>query len=300
MKWKGVSLIPPVKMAYRRKGQVEINPFMLEAFKPHPAVTWRQALLWGQSHKDVTFDYQVQCHELLIDGSRVTSDIPSEITSQYLEFKDVRGKVLVAGLGIGLCVHLMARMKKVESIVVVEKNRDVIDLVIDYLPKGVRVVHDDIFNYLGKGRGEFDSVYLDIWTGTGEATWVEDVVPLRRLIYRKYGRKRVRAWGETEMKTQVAEGCYRSYQNNLREHVWLPNSVFLDAYWRRFNKLWSLSLRDQMAKYYLRMMVNRVGDRTWNSTFRWDEVREEMKEKRKQGKIKLPEVTMYEGKKLPI
>lgn len=74
------------------------------------------------------------------------------------------GDVLVAGLGLGLIVHTLNANSAVKKIVVVEQERDVIDLVLPHLPKEkLEVVHGDFWKY----DGAADGVFYDLFVGDG-------------------------------------------------------------------------------------------------------------------------------------
>lgn len=89
----------------------------------------------------------------------------------YLRFYHMaKGRVLIAGLGLGLDLLSAECNNNVGSITVVEKERDVIDLVWPYLVHNkTSVVHDDIFNYLLYTDSIFDTIYLDIFPGGCES-----------------------------------------------------------------------------------------------------------------------------------
>lgn len=92
------------------------------------------------------------------------------------------GSVLVAGLGLGLMLHHMARRDDLTEIVVVEVNQRVIDLVRPTLPEDQRVtiVCDDFYDYLTRTYGSVfqpiftkvhpNSVLWDLAVGTDEET----------------------------------------------------------------------------------------------------------------------------------
>lgn len=78
-----------------------------------------------------------------------------------------RGHVLCAGLGLGLIVHTLHANPKVERITVVEREKDVIDLVAPLLPQNKLVVqHGNFWDYSGR---EPDGVFYDLFVGDGKA-----------------------------------------------------------------------------------------------------------------------------------
>ena len=93
------------------------------------------------------------------------SDAPFEKrTNSYVIYRS-NGKVLVAGLGIGLILFPMNDKPEVKEITVIEKSKDVIDLVWPFikekLPK-VKVINADIFEW-SRPKAKWDIIYFDIW-----------------------------------------------------------------------------------------------------------------------------------------
>ena len=80
--------------------------------------------------------------------------------------KHSHGKVLVAGLGLGLLAHALVLNPKVESIDIFEINQDVIDLVIPLIPNDskVRIYKKDIFDYEWASIN-YDTIIIDTWAG---------------------------------------------------------------------------------------------------------------------------------------
>ena len=95
----------------------------------------------------------------------VMSDTPSEMWD-HKDFVDkANGRVLLAGLGIGMVLEALARKEEVTRIRVVENNQDVIDLVwahyADKYGDKIELWNGSIFDYPG---GEtWDCAWFDIW-----------------------------------------------------------------------------------------------------------------------------------------
>ncbi len=82
------------------------------------------------------------------------------------------GNVLVAGLGLGLIVHHLAKRKDITEIIVVEKNRDVIGLIKPCLSfdKRIKIIHGNYYKWIEKfaeKRKHFDNIIVDLWVGKG-------------------------------------------------------------------------------------------------------------------------------------
>lgn len=93
--------------------------------------------------------------------------------AEYLDHAEVleraHGRVLVNGLGLGCVVKAMLAKPEVESVEVVELNRDVIELIGPfYADPRVKVIHADAFMQAGYGWAAGDSwdvVWTDILAG---------------------------------------------------------------------------------------------------------------------------------------
>jgi hypothetical protein len=118
---------------------------------------------------------------LLVDGEIMMTDTSMEQATNSPFIQVAKGHVLVAGLGLGMVAWpLLSKQPALSSLVVVEKNLDVIRLVEPHLPRDSRLViaQADIFTWSPR-RWEpcwprFDTVYFDIWpdickTNTAEA-----------------------------------------------------------------------------------------------------------------------------------
>jgi hypothetical protein len=81
------------------------------------------------------------------------------------------GSVLVAGLGLGLVVHYLVRNPAIGEIVVVEIEKDVIELVEPLLPNDQRISvrHGDFYRFMETDRMHRDAVIWDlaVWGGDG-------------------------------------------------------------------------------------------------------------------------------------
>jgi hypothetical protein len=77
------------------------------------------------------------------------------------------GRILVAGLGLGLMLHHMATEPRFTEIVVIERNPDVIELIRPTLPPDphVVIVHDDFYRYIRDAVRPYDGVLWDLAVG---------------------------------------------------------------------------------------------------------------------------------------
>lgn len=115
----------------------------------------------------------------------VMSDTPMEKETNRDFVRNAHGNVLIGGLGIGLIVLAIQDKEDVKQITVVEKNREVIELVGKQLPlnQKVNIVNDDVFEY--KPLLKYNTIYMDIWNYINEDVYNKQMKPLINR-YRRY------------------------------------------------------------------------------------------------------------------
>jgi hypothetical protein len=113
-------------------------------------------------------------------------DDPPHWWSMQNYAKNSSGKVLVAGLGLGLVTGELLNNVDVNSITVIERNKDVISLISPLLPKAVdvdfEIKNEDFYEFINETDEKFDRIIVDLWvTGSAEETrrvFEEEVRPL--------------------------------------------------------------------------------------------------------------------------
>lgn len=118
-------------------------------------------------------------------GEVVMSDTSMEKRTNANFVRNAHGKVLIGGLGIGLILLAIQDKEEVEQITVVEKNKEVIELVGKQLPLNskVSIVNDDVFTY--KPLFKYNTIYMDIWNYINKDVYKEEMKPLISR-YRRY------------------------------------------------------------------------------------------------------------------
>lgn len=107
--------------------------------------------------------------KLIINGKLMMSDTAMERITNIDFIDNAKGRVLIAGLGVGLILQAILDKENVSEVVVVEKYQDVIDLVASRFnhPK-LKIVCADIFEYELPKTEKFDTIYFDIWADINE------------------------------------------------------------------------------------------------------------------------------------
>ncbi len=207
-----------VRLPARKRGTARIVHRNEDELAKLPLCTMRNRIFGQNRASHAVFADPTTWHELYIDDLLAMTDLPVEMAQHRECFDRLRpaGRMLVGGLGIGAAVVLLAReYPAVESVVVVEKNQDVVDLVHPHLFQQIRntklganlvVVTQDLFGYLwsSRDREKFDCAFYDIWSSDGEGTFHEMVLPLRRASSRVgLADHRIECWNEDIMRGQL-------------------------------------------------------------------------------------------------
>lgn len=111
---------------------------------------------------------------VLKEGDKVwMSPAISEMESMKEGIAKGHGKCLAMGLGIGFLPYLWLLKDEVESVTVVEINKEVIDLFERYIRpqfkinKKLEIIHGNAFDYYNENfPNQFDYVYVDFWEST--------------------------------------------------------------------------------------------------------------------------------------
>lgn len=115
----------------------------------------------------------------------VMSNTKSEIWDHRHFVRTAKGNILINGLGLGCVIEDLLKKDEIKSITVIEKYKDVIDLVFPHIKDSrVKVINECAFEYKPKKEDKFDCVWHDIWDYI-----TSDNLPEMEKLHRKYGRK---------------------------------------------------------------------------------------------------------------
>lgn len=101
--------------------------------------------------------------DLLINKELFMNITPMEIQAHINPIKWAQGNILIGGLGMGYFFNMVKDKPGIESILVVEKNQEIIDWYLSNFsikPK-TRIICEDVLKF--KSDRIFDFVYVDIW-----------------------------------------------------------------------------------------------------------------------------------------
>lgn len=119
---------------------------------------------------------------LIVNGDLMMSDTGMERYTNKLFINKAKGRILIAGLGIGMLLENILDIPEVVEVVVIEKYQDVIDLVAPaFTSPKLKIICADIFDYKMPKEEKFDCIYFDIWPYIS----CDNLVEMRKL-HRKY------------------------------------------------------------------------------------------------------------------
>ena len=123
---------------------------------------------------------------LSINGTVMMTDTPMERYTNVGVVSEAHGHVLIAGLGLGMILWPILAKSDVTEVTVIEKNPDVVDLVLPYVPDDLRlgVLEGDIYTWDPVKGVKFDTIYFDIWADISE-----DNLSEMATLHRRFGRR---------------------------------------------------------------------------------------------------------------
>lgn len=121
----------------------------------------------------------------------VMSNTPAEIRDHYIFIRDAKGHILINGLGLGVCIfrilekEFLAKENYIKSITVIEKAKEVIQLVSPFIKDDrVLIYNADAFEWKPPKNIHYDFVWHDIWNDI----CTDNLFEMHKL-HRKYGKK---------------------------------------------------------------------------------------------------------------
>jgi hypothetical protein len=120
------------------------------------------------------------------NGHVVMSNTRSEINDHRHFIRLAKGSILINGLGLGVCLKAILEKPEVESVTVIEKSEDVINLVAPTFidDKRVTIIHADALEWKPPKSVRYDCVWHDIW----DNICLDNLLTMGTL-HRKYGRR---------------------------------------------------------------------------------------------------------------
>lgn len=186
-------MIPQVTIPEGTQGPWRIERFTVE---PNSFENFRLAMS-GRSVRPGTYTALKHANRGI-----VMSDTAAEMRDHYQFVRRAEGRVLINGLGLGMCLGAVLAKPAVEHVTVVEIDSDVIALVAPHYtcdPR-VEIVNASAFDYAPPKTARYGAVWHDIW----DEICTENLTEMTRLK-RKYGRKAdwQGCWSEPEVRRHL-------------------------------------------------------------------------------------------------
>ena len=140
---------------------------------------------------------------LLHNNECVMSDTNMEERTNSDFCINAHGDIIIGGLGIGMIIMAIQDKPEVNTITVIEKNQEVIDIVASQLNLNdkVNIICADVFEWKPERGVKYDMAYMDIWN------WINEMQPLKRKYARflrsknESPRRFNKCWAEYQAKT---------------------------------------------------------------------------------------------------
>lgn len=128
-----------------------------------------------------------QYTRLTLHATTIMSDTPAEVRDHLDIIYRARGRVLINGLGLGMCAQAVLNKPEVEHVTIVEKSADVIALVaphyVERFGDRLTVIEADALEWRPPKGVRYGAVWHDIWAAQSSEN-LPDMVKL----HRRYGR----------------------------------------------------------------------------------------------------------------
>lgn len=203
---------PVLNLIERKIGKYEIKIDIVPEGEEMTVVSTRNWLMMGYKKQKVIYTNPRPLYKLLRNGKDLLmSDSPQEMFLQYEAYKNAKGRVLVGGLGLGLYAAMIASKPEVTEVIIIEIDKDIIKL---SKPKNkkISVVNEDLWKFLKETKEKFDYIYVDIHYSTGCMEYINTVLPMRKIIEKRFPSVDADFWGEEEMKAQYNPDFERQIQ----------------------------------------------------------------------------------------
>jgi len=137
--------------------------------------------------------------------------------------KAARGKVLVAGLGLGLVIHALEENEAVTTIDAVEIDEDIINLITPLIKmRKTNIINEDFWLHLHKSKETYDTCILDIWVydETDRIKTGYSMLAAIGSVSTKFPSAKVYVWGIRDPKWNPAvtkAPCYLETERRIEE-----------------------------------------------------------------------------------
>ncbi len=148
--------------------------FGYQSYKPYEGFIYRDIEVLP-SYTEIPqigyFDTKFTYPTVFENGVEWMAIKPNEIETMKHPIKKAEGRVLVYGLGIGYFAYMVSRKQEVDSVTIVERDQNVINLfkrhILPQFPNKskINIVKSDAFDYAKSEmkNGNYNYVFTDLW-----------------------------------------------------------------------------------------------------------------------------------------
>lgn len=192
--------IPSVDVPEGESGNWKIERFTVS--EEDAAFTRFAQMKYGRGYVEPGTYTRLSCR-----GWVVMSDTRDEKLDHYAPVREAErrgGRVLIAGLGVGMVLNAILLLENVEHVTVIEQSQDVIDLVADhYYEKFGRdrltIIKDSIFDWKPPKGERWGVAWFDTWNDLCEDNLAQ-MTTLKRRFARRCDWKG--CWGEELLRSR--------------------------------------------------------------------------------------------------
>lgn len=152
---------------------------------------------------------------LHVNGQLMMTDTGMERKSNLNFVRKANGKVLIAGLGIGLIIkNILPKLVsgEITEITIIEKYQSVIDLISPYFRhEKIKIICADIFEWMPIKDEKYDTIYFDIWPEICTDN-LDEIKTLHNKFKNKLNKNNPSKWMNSWMK-EYLQGIKRKERN---------------------------------------------------------------------------------------
>lgn len=149
-----------------------------------------------------TYKKPVPFHSLIrkADNFGLMTDCLDEQFDHIPCYLNSHGHVCIAGLGLGYCASKIAGKPEVKRITIIEKDKNIIDLIYPQIKKAkIEIINQNFFQFLDeKNSWDFDYTWIDIWYHVSKGIYETNIKPIRNKINALNPKAKMGFWKEDE------------------------------------------------------------------------------------------------------
>lgn len=145
-----------------------------QEYTPYEAFIYQDIKLYPDSREVPILGYFTEPFKypsVMEDGHEWMSIKPSELETLKKSIENAHGRVITFGLGLGYYTYMVSQKPQVDSVTVVERSEEVIELFKKYIlpqftyPEKVSIICSDAYDFMDNRmiQGMYDYVLADLW-----------------------------------------------------------------------------------------------------------------------------------------